>query len=227
MIVREFPYQDTSNRKSYEEIGRSINLIERNGISLDGEDEMRLEVMERQSTTYFELAQLVDAIDAMSQWRAEEEKYISKVPTPPTVPADLKSAFLRVKETMEPIVQKGLLRRPVDKGEERDLEFIRVHYLPEIVLAYNTVLHSAGNLITRDSLLDSMELSVAIANGKKHEHDNGLQEVFVKAGRMRELVESFALTSKTMLILKAEGQEWRPKKGRRGMDLGIWEIGGA
>ena len=49
--------------------------------------------------------------------------------------------------------------------------------------------------------------------------------LIVAAGRMRELVDSFAQTSKSMLVLKAEGKKWAPRKGREGKDLAIWEIG--
>ena len=66
----------------------------------------------------------------------------------------------------------------------------------KMVIAFNTVLHAAGNLITRDSLLESMELSNMIANGKTDTGTNGLLDCFVQSGRTRELVESFALTSK-------------------------------
>ena len=110
---------------------------------------------------------------------------------------------------------------------------IRLTYLPEVVIAYATVLHAAGNLITREALLDSMDLSVMIATGKdgtgSNEGDevevNGLLECFVKTARMRELMSVFANTSKLMLVLKAEGRPWKSKKDRIGRDLGIWELG--
>jgi nuclear pore complex protein Nup107 len=75
-----------------------------------------------------------------------------------------------------------------------------------------------------------MDLANAIAKGKDANGDmveyNGLEECFVQAGRMRELVECFALTSKLMLILKAEGRAWKAsKKDRMGRDLGMFEIG--
>ena len=199
---------------------------------LDDREAMKWELMQRQSRTYFELCELVEAIEALSAWRTEEDKYVNKAQKPSTVPTVLKRAKERVSDSMEPLL-KGILLNPVDEEDALELSRIRVKYLSEIIIAYNTVLHAAGNLITRECLLESMQLSVTIATGKEPEERrateedvNGLEECFVQAGRMRELVTSFALTSKAMLILKAEGKQWKPKKDREGKELGIWEIGG-
>jgi nuclear pore complex protein Nup107 len=227
LIKENFPYEQVSLRKSYDTIGRSINVMETTAQPHDDDEAMAWKIMRRQSSTYYELCQLVDAIEALSAWRTEENKYTSKVNKPNTVPPALKTAFQDVQKAFEPIL-KGILQRPADEGEAADLAFIHLNYVPEIVLAYNSVLHAAGNVITRDSLLDSMELSVAIADDKKDKEGvgNGLQESFVQAKRMRELVTSFAMTSRAMLILKAEGKPWKAGKERKGMDLGVWELGG-
>lgn len=242
MIIRSFPYEEVSTRKSYQTIGRSINMMEITASTpYEEEESMTWDLMKRQSRTYFELEQLVHAIETLFAWRQEEQKYLNKIPKPATVPTALKRAKEAVSEAMQPLL-KGILQNPTDEKEASDLAHIRKMYIPEIIIAYNTVLHAAGNLITRDSLLESMDLSTTIATGhppRKLEisdevanagatkQPNGLVECFVQAERMRELVSSFALTSKVMLILKAEGKPWRPKKDRVGKDLGIWEIGNA
>ncbi len=225
MIAGTYPYDEVSLRKSYETVGRAIHLMETNAEPHNEEEQLHWELLQRQSATYYELTQLMDALEALAEWRDQEHKYVNKAPRPLTVPSALKDAFAKVTATIEPILH-GILRRPIDHHEEADLEFIRMHYIPEIVLAYNTVLHAAGNFITRDALLESMELSILIANPQRDGIENGLEECFVKAGRMRELVDSFALTSKVMLILKAEGKAWKMKRERHGKDLGIWEING-
>ena len=197
----------------------------------DEEEAMKWDLMKRQSRTYFELDQLVHAVESLSTWRAMEDQYLTSAQKPSSVPPELKDARKAVTEAMEPIL-KGILQDPVDESEAADLKQIRTAYLPEIVLAYNTVLHAAGNLITRDCLLESMELANVIAkddgtvgsDGVSMEV-NGLEECFTQAGRMRELVRSFAWTSRVMLILKAEGKPWKGKRDRQGRDLGIWEIG--
>lgn len=233
LIVQTFPYEAVSLRKSYETIGRAANLMDDSvEPPIDTRQRLAWDLMKRQSRTYYELELLVRAIEALAHWRDEENMYISKAPKPSTVPSSLKKAKTAVSETMEPLL-KGILLNPQDDTEAANLSFIRIMCLPEVIIAYNTVLHAAGNLITRDALLESMDLSVAVAAddgegeagaaGKRE--GNGLAECFQKAGRMRELVSSFALTSKVMLVLKAEGKPWKARKDREGKELGIWEIG--
>jgi len=66
-----------------------------------------------------------------------------------------------------------------------------------------------------------MDLSVAIA-----QEENSLTGPLVRAGRMRELVKSFALSARAMLVLKGLGHKpWRTRRDREGKDPGIWEIG--
>ena len=241
MIVQNFPYEEVSLRKSYDTIGRSVNLMENTASTpYDEHESLAWDLMKRQSRTYFELEQLIHTVESLSTWRTEEHRYVSKTQKPSSIPSVLKRAKENVSEAMEPIL-KGILLNPIDEGEAEDLAIIRTAYLPETIIAYNTVLHAAGNLITRDSLLESMELSATIATGSvspipKFENEDGtpgtvqtnrVAECFVQAGRMRELVAAFALTSKVMLVLKAEGKPWRARKDRVGKELGVWEIGSA
>jgi nuclear pore complex protein Nup107 len=68
-------------------------------------------------------------------------------------------------------------------------------YLPETVLGYVSVLHFAGTALSRDNLLEAMELAALIA-----EKDSDVAAVLMKSGRMREMVESFANCSKALAI---------------------------
>jgi nuclear pore complex protein Nup107 len=231
-IIAKYPPDTVSYSKSFDTIGKSMNVFDFDEESAprDEQELLTLELLKRQSRTYFELEQLVRAIEALSLWRAEENTYVSQNPKPNSVPSSLKHLQRDVAATMEPIV-KGILLEPTDEEEAKDLMYIRVNYIPEVIIAYITVLHTSGNLITRECLLDAMDLANAIAKGRDANGDmveyNGLEECFVQAGRMRELVECFALTSKLMLILKAEGRVWKAKKTDRvGRDLGMFEIGG-
>ena len=107
--------------------------------------------------------------------------------------------------------------------DEESEDFLRIRslYLPEIVIAYNTVLCTAGHMISRDELLTSMDLASIVANERF-----GLTEAFVEAGRMKELVRSFAETSKVMLKLNESGKARKDKRSRQGRTLAIWEING-
>lgn len=76
-------------------------------------------------------------------------------------------------------------------------------------------------MISRDELLTSMELSTVIANDA-----SGLAKTFVETKRMKELVRSFAETSKIMLKLNEHGRARKEKKKGMGRSLAMWEISG-
>lgn len=178
----------------------------------------------------------------MSIWRGLSvmaDSRHSKSPRPSSVPAKVKKASAEVSAAMEPLLG-GILQHAADgktdesdhflrrqianmlaEEEAADLARIRTLYLPEIILAYNTVLCSAGHLISRDELLTAMDLSTIIAN-----EQSGLGEAFVQAGRVRELVTALAETSKVMLKLNEQGKARKERKSLMGRSLGLWEING-
>ena len=80
-----------------------------------------------------------------------------------------------------------------------ELKDLRQAYLPETLLAYVSALHFAGTGLSRDNLLECMELAAVIA-----ERSSDLSECFVVAGRMKELVEAFAACSKALAISTGE-----------------------
>ena len=98
---------------------------------------------------------------------------------------------------------------------------IRKAYLPEVLLAYNSVLHFAGHAISREMLLQSMKFAARVAA-----QDSDVVACFVSAGRMRELVDALAVTSKA--ILKANEQGSKVNKGRKktshGESLSLWTV---
>lgn len=86
----------------------------------------------------------------------------------------------------------------VTEGDD-ELKDLRQVYLPETVLAYVSALHFAGTGLSRDNLLECMELAAVIA-----ERNSDLSNSFVAAGRMKELVEAFAACSKALAISTGE-----------------------
>ena len=106
-------------------------------------------------------------------------------------------------------------------AEAGDLQKIRRLYLPEMILAYMSVLHCAGHLLSREFLIESMDLTTKIAQNEE------LIECFKATGRMAELVDGFALTSKAMLRLNEAPEAGKGSKKRRGKNvknLGMWEV---
>ncbi|KIL84011.1 hypothetical protein FAVG1_12823 [Fusarium avenaceum] len=101
------------------------------------------------------------------------------------------------KDNMQPLLKNWLLVG-IEEGDD-ELRDIRQTYLPETLLAYVSTLHFAGTGLSRDNLLECMELASIIA-----ERDSDLSTAFVEAGRMKELVESFAACSKALAISTGE-----------------------
>lgn len=227
-IVRNFPYAKISKEKAFHVLNRPVNVMEPDPnpprIDSENEDEqaeaLKLDLMKKQSRTYYELEQLIHAIDSLNIWVIHERPYTVNTHTTIPAPNAMKRAKVDMDEAMQPLLS-GILRNPIDEEEAADLLQIRNTYLPEVIIAYNTALYTAGPTISRESYIESMDLSVAVAS-----ESSGLTECFVQAGRMRELVSSFAQTSKMMLIMKASGGPRKTaKKEKAGKELGIWEIG--
>ncbi|KAF4338251.1 nuclear pore [Fusarium beomiforme] len=101
------------------------------------------------------------------------------------------------KENIQPLLKNWLLV-DIEEGD-KELRDLRQAYLPETILAYVGTLHFAGTGLSRDNLLECMELASIIA-----ERDSDLSIAFVEAGRMKELVEVFAASSKALAISTGE-----------------------
>ena len=97
---------------------------------------------------------------------------------------------------------------------------MRVACLPEIVLAYNTVLDTSSRFLSRDLLLRGMDLAAVIAA-----ENSDLGSCFMAAGRMPELVDSFAYLSKTMIQADDMGLKCaKSKKKKNGETLSLWSV---
>jgi nuclear pore complex protein Nup107 len=112
------------------------------------------------------------------------------------------------------------------EAENPDTWNLKFAYIPEIVLAYLSVLQTAAFFLQRDSAVSSAVRAMEIANLVADEENEWLQEVFLKTGRMSELVDALAMVSKAMLRLN----EHEPKKsaskkrGSKGETLRIWDL---
>lgn len=105
-------------------------------------------------------------------------------------------------------------------ADEEDFRQIRIACLPEVLLAYNMVLNFSSHYLSRDLLLKSMDLAALVAA-----EDSGLAECFVAAERMPELVDSFALLSKTIIRADDRGAKaGKSKKKRKGETLDLWTV---
>lgn len=105
---------------------------------------------------------------------------------------------------------------------EDEFKRLREAYLPETMLAYIAVLRYGGTVLTRDFLMQCMDISASIA-----EDGSDLLDLFLTTGRMQDLVNALALASKDLLLLTSQkqGQNSRSKKLRmKGWTQELWSV---
>ncbi|KAH5394301.1 nuclear pore complex protein [Parastagonospora nodorum] len=191
------------------------------------------------SQPYYDLQLIVRILCLFREWRQEEEDLIklrtdqSRQPSEAAA-AKKKADMSHTKEVLESIEQVftalvsaiTTLLRDHPEAENPDTWNLKFAYIPEIVLAYLSVLQTAAFFLQRDSAVSSAVRAMEIANLVADEENEWLQEVFLKTGRMSELVDALAMVSKAMLRLN----EHEPKKstskkrGSKGETLRIWDL---
>lgn len=97
---------------------------------------------------------------------------------------------------------------------DKEFRELREAYIPETVLAYISCLHFAGTSLSRDNLLECMELAAVIA-----EKGSDVAQEFMKCNRMKELLEAFTSCSKALAIWTSD------KKGSQTNSKKIRELG--
>lgn len=126
----------------------------------------------------------------------------------------LQAALDDVTNAMYFLLDEDFLSKPSDEAEAISLTKIRHHYLPECILAYNSVLYFAGHAITRNNLVECMNLAQVVAT------NDTLTDAFAASSRMRELVSAFALSSQALLHANEQGG----RKGKRDEGIDIWHV---
>lgn len=104
-----------------------------------------------------------------------------------------------------------------------DFDDLREAYIPEVVLAYISALHFAGTTATRDNLMECMELAAQIAD-----REGDVARLFIKAGRMKQLIEGFASASKALAIWTGEKKGSSQASTKKSRELGwsreLWSV---
>ncbi|KAK5652598.1 hypothetical protein OQA88_10359 [Cercophora sp. LCS_1] len=126
----------------------------------------------------------------------------------------------KAKTSVRPIL-KGWLSTVVEA--DPDFVELRTIYIPETILAYISCLHFAGTSLSRDNLLECMDLAAVIAD-----KGSDIATAFIQANRMKELVEAFASCSKALAIWTSDnkkGSQTNPKRFRElGWSRELWSI---
>lgn len=110
-----------------------------------------------------------------------------------------------------------------NQAEEPDFARIRQAYIPEVILAFDHILRLAGSILSRDNILECINLSTIVAG-----EDSDLAELFVNKGRMAELVDTFASDSLLLLVVtgptKTKGGVSRQLR-KLGWKRDVWALG--
>lgn len=126
----------------------------------------------------------------------------------------------KAKACMQPVLRGWLLQ---SNEEDEDFKALREAYIPETILAFISSLHFCGTVISRDNLLECMELAAVIA-----EKDSDVAQEFIKSGRMKELLESFASCSKALAIWTSDTKKGSQTSSKKMRELGwsreLWSI---
>lgn len=95
-------------------------------------------------------------------------------------------------------------------------------YIPDMILAYLSVLQSACWFLNKDLAIKAMEVAVVVAD----KGNEWVQKCLLETGRMSEVLECLAHVSHCMLKLNESGKEKGSKKrGGKGETLRLWDLG--
>ncbi|MCJ1384281.1 Nucleoporin nup84 [Xylographa soralifera] len=203
---------------------RSNSVRQRRGSSSRRRLQAEREVLLDHGGTFLGFENLMVALDALEHWKDIEAqaKTLPDVRHNKSWKKEIQTAHDAVVASMQPLLH-GWLQYPKDDAEARAIEKIKTGYLPEMILAYNSVLLYGGHMISREVLLQCMDLAATVAA----EHSD-LADIFVRAGRMSELVDSMAIASKSILSAAENGQlTGRKWKKINGASMDIWSVKGA
>ncbi|KAF2143570.1 uncharacterized protein K452DRAFT_246766 [Aplosporella prunicola CBS 121167] len=185
------------------------------------------EALRAESRNYYQLQQLVQAIKMLDEWRIEEAELINIKSNGGTMPPKnkIRSLLENVCDAVNPLLNGGFLAFASDDLEAQQLHTLHLAYVPEIVLGYNTVLHSAAHMVGRDNITRCMDVATAVAAPA----NAALATAFADAGRLQELVRMLAASSLAMVRL-SEGGGRKPdaaarKRAKAGQTMRIWDIG--
>ncbi|KAF2855850.1 nuclear pore complex protein-like protein Nup107 [Plenodomus tracheiphilus IPT5] len=187
-----------------------------------------VEDLRKQSAPYYDLQQIVRLLVLFREWREVEENLIkvrndrARDPSAPPRKPDTQ----RTKEILDAISSVfDMLIVSISTSTEpatHDANNLKYAYMPDIVLAYLSVLQTSSYFLQREPAVKAMEIAVLVAD----EENKWLQKVLLRTGRMSELVDCLASVSKAMLRLgEFEKKGGKVKRGGRGETLRVWDLG--
>ncbi|CAI6275580.1 unnamed protein product [Periconia digitata] len=170
------------------------------------------------SEKYGNLCQLVRVITLLREWRVEEENLIQQRGT------DAKISTKNIKQLSATIESsfEDVFNPKFDPTDNVEIWKLYKAYVPELTIAFLTVVQSGAFFIHRDTATKAMDVATIVADSDKE----WLQKVFLETGRMKDLVTVLANVSKAMLKLgeHADGKTMAKKRDSKGQTLRIWDL---
>ncbi|RFU29997.1 hypothetical protein B7463_g6333, partial [Scytalidium lignicola] len=233
LLASRVPSAEISRMKTPAILGQEVELED---LDTENEDEQDLtEVLDgvadqkrllkkylyAEAKSYRELESLIILLDNLESVRSLAAIYEEQ--SSPMVQkecrAQLAQAIQPTRSIIQPLLKEWLLST---QQEEEEFLLLRDAYLPETILAYICTLQYAGGVLTRDFLMDCMDLSALIAT-----EGSDLFDLFIKTGRTQELIEMFAQASKELLIITSDKQGSKSTSKRlraKGWRQDLWNV---
>jgi len=226
--------EEQDERLLYEHRDSLTDVARANAIPLDklpDADKHRaiVEDLRRHSAPYYDLQQIVRLLVLFREWRQIEEALIKirsdRAKDPSAVRKPDTQRTKQVLEAITNLFDTLLLSLATSSPEPptQDAANLRCAYLPEILLAYLSVLQTSSFFLQRDPAIKAMHVAVLVADEDYH----WLQKILLRTGRMSDLVDCLACVSKAMLRLAEFDKKAADKvrRGGRGETLRIWDLG--
>ncbi|KAF2744223.1 nuclear pore complex protein-like protein Nup107 [Sporormia fimetaria CBS 119925] len=179
-----------------------------------------VERLRENSQSYQDLQNLVFLIRELRQWRQEEEEVIRQrsVSKKPNL-KPLRNTFDTITDHIDALTDSFL--DTIDPAPQSPGWYVRIIYIPEVILAYLTVVQAFAYMSSSQVATKAMDIATVIAQEDK----KWWQGVFLGSKRMSELVDMLALVSRAMLRLnEVEGARKKKTKGVRGETVRIWDV---
>lgn len=199
--------------------------------------------LRKASEKYGNVCQLVRVLSLLREWRTEEENLIQSVMHPLSHDrwqvkcetltdgiacrhrtSDAKVSTKGIKQLSSTIEAafESVFQPSFDPTKDNNLWLIYKAYVPELILAYLTVLQSGAFFIHRDTATKAMDVATIVADSERE----WLQKVFLETGKMKDFVTVLANVSKAMLKLgeHADNKTMAKKRESRGQSLRLWDM---
>lgn len=215
-------------------IGRSLNF---QGLEAESEDEDLTEVIGDQDNcksllqkqlvaeakNYRELETFIEFLDVLENTTCTFEIFRDQAMTERdhrNVRRKL-AEFIQSLKDWAPVLLTGWLLTGQQERSEEQFRLLREAYLPETILAYIISLQLSGDALSRELILDCMDIAALIAVD-----GSDLQQLFIRSGRMKELVACFAQAGQELLIVNSQkSSHTKSKKQRKtGRTPDLWTV---